>query len=325
MMRKSILILMGLGAATGCLNPPDEEFLLVGGFDGDINGAPLVSELPDYEAREDQFTRNVEYLRGFAEGSPIWFWSVDGANSTLIAQAFFIVDASGDRVQRPVIDVLPGDPGYTPWWRMIMYTVTDLWNGEVFTSRAAVDAGQRAGLLDGPNVTDRIVNAPVAVPGVRANDGVQTAVRTSTLWYRDAAAHWIPFNQNTRVDPGERNMPMLPVYVLRRIQQTIPLDEFGSGVDLTGDGRLNDSNNIFAAAPGSPAYTPLWFRSSVRTAPDYVSIDTNPPDRNVGLTAETDFYDRASGQIISEQVLFVEPDREALGNCPIQSERGSFP
>ena len=324
MMRISMVILTGLGAA-GCLNPPDEEFLLLTGFEGDINDAPLVSELPDYDTRQDEFTQNVEYLRGFAAGSPVWFWSVDGANSTLIAPAFFIVDSEGSRLQPPIIDVLPGDPGYTPWWRMIMYTVTDLWDGEVFTSRAAVDAGERTGLLEGPNTTNRIVNAPVAVPNVRAFDGERLAVRTSTIWYRDFAAHWIPFNQGTRVDPSERQMPMLPVYVLRRIQETVPLDEFGSGVDLTGDGRLNDSNNIFAAALGTPEYTPLWFKSDVRTVQDYVSIDTNPPDRDVGLSAESDFYDRASGQIISEQVLFVERDMEQLRNCPIQSERGSFP
>ena len=319
------IVTAGSLASSGCLEPPDEELVPLDVLLGDPENAPLVSTLDDYEQRVDQFTRNVEYLRGFADGRSIWYWTVDGANSTLIANAFLIVDANQNRQQTPIIDVIPGDPGYTPWWRMVEYEVTSQWNGEVFTSRAAVDAGARAGLLDGPRATERILNAPVAVANVRASDGERVAVRTSTVWYRGTRAHWIAFNQNQQLEVGVREMPMLPVYVFQRIQQPLPLYEHATGVDITNDGRLNDSNNIFAADIDSMYYTPLWYRANVRTTQDYVSVDTAPPSRDVGLSAESEFFDRATGEILSPSVLDVEMVPGTMVNCPIQSARGQFP
>ncbi len=308
----------------GCLEPSPEEVLPFDVFVGDDVDAPAFSELPDFESRVDQFTQRIDYLRGFAEGRPIWYWNVDGANSRVIAPALFIVDESGERRQAPIIDSLPGDLGYSPWWRVIEYQVTSAWNGEVFTSRASVDAGARAGLLEGPVETSEVLNAPVSLPEVTADDGMQISVRTSTVWYRGAVGRWVPFNQDFRLPTGVRQMPTLPKYIFQRIDEALPIYEFIAGVDLNGDNELNDSNNVFAVDVTSDDYTPLWFAASVRTTPDYESIDTSPIDRAVGLSAEAEFFDRGTSRVLSSQVVSVELDEDRLVNCPIQTVVGEL-
>ena len=319
LMPLTLSILLG-----GCLEASDEEVLPFDVFAGDDVGAPTVSELPDFDSRVDQFTQRIDYLRGFADGRPIWYWNVDGANSRVIAPALFIVDQTGVRLQAPIIDSLPGDLGYSPWWRVIEYEVTSAWSGEVFTSRAAADAGARAGLLEGPFESSEVLNAPVSVPDVTADDGVRIAVRTSTVWYRGAVGRWVPFNQDYRLTPGIRQMPTLPKYILQRIDETFPIYEFLADVDLNGDNVLNDSNNIFAVDVTSDDYTPLWFAASVRTTPDYPSIDTPLVDRAVGLSAEAQFFDPDTGVILSDQVVSVELDENRLVNCPIQTVVGEL-
>lgn len=311
-----------ISTTNGCLEPPQEEAIPLESLIGDPTQAPSVTTLPDYATRLPEFTQQIDYLRGFAEGRAIWYWNVDGTNSRLIAPTFDIV-GSDDALQFRVIDVIPGDPGYTPWWRIVRYRVTDRWNGEVFTSRAAIDAAAQAGLLEGPEETDEILNAPVSISIVAANDGDQVVNRAKAVWYRGLRTYWVPFSQTIRVPTGVQQMNMLPVYIFRRIQEATPLYEFGSGIDLNGDEVLDDSNNVFAADVDNEDYTPLWFISYVRTVAAYESIDSGPP-RRVGLSSEADFYDRSAGQILSPSVLSVENDRLKLINCPIQTTRGTF-
>ncbi|MEM7678111.1 MAG: hypothetical protein AAF449_19130, partial [Myxococcota bacterium] len=226
------LMLLPLASIVGCLEPPEEDVIPLASLLGDPTQANSVTTLSDYSTRLPEFTQKIDYLRGFADGRPIWYWNVDGANSRLIAPTYDIV-GSDQALQYRVIDVLPGEPGYTPWWRIVRYQVTDRWNGEVFTSRAAIDAAARAGLLEGPEETDQILNAPVSISVVEASDGDQTLNRAGPVWYRGLRAYWVPFRQQIRVPTSTRQMPMMPVYIFQRIQEAIPLYEFVRGVDPT--------------------------------------------------------------------------------------------
>ncbi len=313
---------LALGLVLGCLGPPEEDSVALADLLGDPESAPFVEELPDYPERAVHFTRSAVRLRAFAEGAPVWFWEVDGDNSNLIAPAYAIVDANGERLQQPIVDVLPGDPGYTPWWRIIEYRVTELWNQEVFTSRAAIDAGAREGILEGPFATVNILNAPVCDPNLTIDDGDTVTVRTSQIWFRGARAHWIAFNQSLTLPVTERTMPVKPLYRLQRIDESLPLDEFRTGVDRNGDGILDASNNIFAVNFGSEGYTPLWNVVEIRTTADYRSFDSQPVPTTVDLSAESQFL--VDGELILPALSMTEFP-EQLVNCPIQSMKGQFP
>lgn len=311
----------------GCLEAPDQDVPL-SVFLQDPTNAPSVVTLPDYAAREPLFARSAEYLRGFAQGEPIWYWAIDGVQSTLIAPSYDIIGPNGDKIQPSVIDALPGDAGYSPWWRIIEYRVTTAWTDEVFTSRDAIDAGVRAGLLTGPTVLNRVLNAPVSLREVEVFDGEDTRNRATLVWYRHLRAWWLPVQQDIIVSSYRRTMRADPVYIFQRINQTFPLHEMGSGFDLTDDDDLNDSNNVFAKTLSDPGYTPLWEVREVRTTADYLSIDSALPDGMVGLSAEAQFYDPGDGtnegRVLSSNVVSVSGPTGILLNCPIQSESGQF-
>ena len=64
----------------------------------------------------EQFPSKIPYVRGFANGRAIWYWRVPPPVSDFIVPFFVLVNADGVAIERPIIDVIPGDTGYSPWW-----------------------------------------------------------------------------------------------------------------------------------------------------------------------------------------------------------------
>lgn len=319
MSRRCLLLLAALQAA--CLEPLVSDEIPPGDVfgSGTPETAPLAEALPRVQPNLRLFTQRVAYLRGFASGAPVWYWNVDGANSKYIAPMYVIMGKDGP-IGLPIIDVLPGDVGYTPWWRRTIVRTTDKYQGEKIWSRAAVDAGVRLGILSDPEPTTSIVNCPVALQGTTFDVGNGLVSEASRVWYRNTAAYWIQFKEIIDVPLERREMPLFPVYVLQRINSASPLYEFATGVDLNGDRALNASNNIFAGALGEERYSPLWFASFVRVAADVRSVDTSTAPE---LTRESQLVN-AAGDRASDRIVSVDPDPDALINCPIQRTKGEL-
>ncbi len=256
-------VLLGALCVGACLEPPEDDAVPPELFYGDPDVEPgmvtHVEDDPTYAANVEQFASSVAYLRGFADGESIWYWNVDGPNATFIAPLYQIIGLDGQQIGREIIDVIPGDAGYTPWWRVWQVKVTDRYDGERIWSRAAIDAGIRAGILEEPMPTMNVVNCPVTrretVIPVSSDGDVES---TKWVWYRDRRIDWIVFTDFITVPTDDRNMPIYPVYVFQRINEGAPIYEFVTGVDVTGDNELNDSNNIFASGLDGPRYSPLW-------------------------------------------------------------------
>ncbi len=282
--------------------------------------APIVhvEDLPEFAEAKSQFTTQIDYLAGYADGERIWYWNVNGPNVRFIAPVYYIELPNGE-LSTPIIDVIPGDTGYTPWWRVHRVPTTERYNNERILSREAIDAGIRAGILDEPVPTEEIVNGPVVLRSLTFDLGNDQTGRAEQIWYRNLAVHWVEFSHRINVELTDRNMLFFPVYVLQRINEGAPLYEFATGVDITGDDKLNDSNNIFSGGLTSERYSPLWFSSLVRTVGDYPSIDTS--SAAVGLTAENQFLD-SDRSVISDLVVSVTDDESMLINCPIQEIKG---
>lgn len=321
----SLLAALGLASMAGCLDPlVDDEVSparLFGDPDVDPAAVRHVEDDPAHAAKVAAFATSVAYLRGFADGAPINYWNVDGPQSDLIAPAYVLVDAMGRAIERPVIDVIPGDTGYTPWWRKVEVRVTERYAGERLWSRDAIEAAVRAGLVEEPRPTEDVLNCPVILRDARVPVSDTETVEPVWVWYRGQRVHWVDFGDPEQVPITEKRMPAEPVYLLQRINEGHLLYEFVVGFDLDGDDRLVSSNNIFASGPGGPRYSPLWYVVLVRTTADYLSIDG---DQGVGLTAEAQFYDPERDQVISSNVLSLIPVPNLLVNCPIQRVEGSL-
>jgi hypothetical protein len=321
---KKIISAIFVLSFTACLEPP-EEMIDQSRIFGDPNlmpaDAPHVQDDPDFTANVAAFSTSVAYLRGYAEGDPIWYWNVDGPNATFIAPMFQLVGPDGP-IGRPIIDVIPGDTGYTPWWRTVTVRTTAKYAGEKIWSREAIDAGVRLGILEPPEPQREVKNCPVILRDATVPVDVDQTAEPTWGWYRNRRVHWIDFTDRLDVPTDVHEMPLFPVYVMQRIDQSAPIYEFVTGVDVTGDGDLDDTNNIFGSKPGGPRYSPLWYVVFVRTVADYPSIDTGAP---VGLSAEDQFVDQG-GAIISPLVV---PDGLIempgfLVNCGIQRAKGSL-
>lgn len=324
MTRRSLQLALLLAAATGCLDPAEEAIDLstrFGPADVAPADAPHVEDSALLAKNVERFTTTVVYLNGYSQGEPVKFWRLDGPNPSFLASMFIIVGADGP-IGRPIIDVLPGDTGYTPWWREVEVRTTAKYAGEKIWSRDAIDAGISAGILEMPVEKETVRNNPVILREARIPVDVDQTVEPTWGWYRNQRVSWVEFTDRIPVELGLRAMPSFPVYVLQRIDDADPLYEFVTRNDLNRDGDLDDTNNIFGKKPGQEGYSPLWYTDYVRVRSDYPSFDTGEP---VGLSAEDQFLDPA-GVIISSLVIpnGITEARDLLVNCPIQRVKGGL-
>ena len=312
----------------GCLDPQVGDEIDPSRVFGNPNllpeQLPHVEDDPELAARVDRFPTQVPYVRGFANGRAIWYWRVPPPNADFIVPLYIILDRDGTPIDRPIIDLLPGDTGYSPWWRVVTLTVTEQYAGERIYSRDAVDLGVRLGLLEDPVVTDTVVTCPVVRSDVRIQvDSDGTTVEPTFAIYRNQRVSWVQFESDISVPSTDRRMPLRPFYVFQRIDQPHRLFELEAGFDLNGDGAIDASNNIFQFDITETGYTPLWYPILVRTVPDFVSIDTASTAADLEFTDDEDFVGPVYNVITSDRVVppIVEM-REQLDNCPIQRERG---
>lgn len=292
-----------------------------------INPATLdIEDNPTYASAVAEFVREVAYLQGYAQGQRIWYWDVPGDTPTFIAPMYRLIDANDVLVGPPIIDAIPTDPGYTPWWRMFLVRTTDAYNGERIWSRAAIDAAVELGLVGPPEPTTTVLDCPVVHRDTRVSVGADQVVAPTPVWYRNQRVHWLRFSSSLELPVetnGERvrQMPRFPIYIFQRINEALPLYEAKTGVDLNGDARLNASNNVFSGLPGDDRFSPLWWVSEVRTSPGFQSIDT-PPTIETDLNAESQFFDPTTQRVTSPSVVSVTPRRDELINCPLQMAEG---
>jgi hypothetical protein len=306
-----------LAISTGCLDPLVDDEIAGENVFGDPSiapaDAPHVEDDPAFADRLSSFTQNVAYLQAFAEGERVRYWNVDGANASFIAPMFLVEGSS-----RAIIDVIPGEIGYSPWWRIVTVKTTSSYAGQRIWSRAAIEAGVRLGILEEPVDTDQVVSCPVALRGTEVPLGMSRTATTSWVWYRNMRVDWIRFNDQTTVPVDQREMPIFPVYVFQRINEALPIYEFVTRVDVNGDGILDASNNVFSSKPGGYRYSPLWFFSFVRTSADLRSVDSSTT--TIDVTREEDIV----GDQRSPKVLSVMDHEDQLVNCPIQRTEGEL-
>jgi len=320
-LRRPLLTTVGLLclACLGCLEAPEEEVPLedlLGAPGTRIEDAPLLETAGLPNVDPSQFATSLAYLRGYADGEAVRYWNIDGANARFIAPLYQVQDERGEPVGRPIIDAVPGDSGYSPWWRVHIVRTTDAYAGEVPQSREAIDAAVKAGLLLEPQATSKIVNCPMVWLSQFTQSPGSPTIEATTVWYRGYQAHWLVFPGEFLVEPTRRTMPIFPVYLLQRIDEGAPLYEFATGVDIDGDAVLDNSNNIFASGLGGARYSPLWEAHIVRVSADYPSIDTSSTADLSALRSELDLFN-ADGSGKLPYVLTASSSLGLLVNCPI--------
>ncbi|MCC7380678.1 MAG: hypothetical protein IT384_02555 [Deltaproteobacteria bacterium] len=314
---------LGLLASTGCLEPLASDQIPPEDVFGAVDAEPLEQDLEDdpiLRALADPFPDEIAYLQGYAAGEKVWYWNVPGPTPRFIAPVFIVQKADGTFDDTPIIDVIPGQIGYTPWWRRVIVKTTSKYKDERIWSRAAVDEGVRLGILEAPVATEGVFDCPVVRRETRVELGLGKTATPTPVWFNKKRVYWVAFEREVDVPVTEREIPALPVYILRRINQGAPLYEFATGVDLNGDAKLNASNNVFARPVTADDYTPLWYAAFVLTAPELRSVDSPTTAPGFDLRSEESILAAPSTQVVPP----IQEEEDTLVNCPIQGRAGEL-
>ncbi len=304
---------LGLG---GCLDPlvdddvPLQGLVLPAG--SPVANAHDTPEIDSQIAQYDGVDGEIPLLSGFANGQPIRYWNF-GATPTIAAPIFVVVDSDGQQIaHNTVVETIPGDQGYSPYWAVFTVEITDLYDGEIMPSIAAIREAETMGLVKTPVRQDFAVNCPAVANGVSLDVGTGTPEPPHAwfYWQGQRVQYYnfglMPLDQGVVV-------PETPMYVLRREGEE-PLSEPTRGIDITGDGDTNDTNNLFTTTPADEAFTPLCRTVNVAVPNSYASIDTSGDQNVADYQTATDVFN--PNPVPGNVVAFEET--EQLWNCPQQ-------
>ncbi|HVV82737.1 MAG TPA: hypothetical protein VHE35_06635 [Kofleriaceae bacterium] len=318
--------LAGAAAVTsaGCLGPQvgDEP----GTGDAVLPAGSVLPSVDDDPALADQIARFdgvdalIPRISGFAAGAPIHTWDF-GPAPDFAAPVYFVVRHTADGFE-PVghpslVDSLPGDPGYSPYWIAYLVFVTDAYAGEVIPSVAAIDEAVARGLVERPMVQPFAVDCPIVASDVRLELGAGQPPLAPPSHFNVKGRTAAYYDLGLMALDGVR-VPETTRYLVRR-EGGEPLSEPVRGIDMTGDGDLTDSNDIYDVTPGAPAPTPRCRTVTVAVPADTRSIDTTSDETMADLRDARQLF--APGPVAGTVVAYAVTDE--VRHCVVQHEDGS--
>jgi hypothetical protein len=154
--------------------------------------------------------------------------------------------------QLPVVGYLPGDHGYSDFWRVLRVDVPADYVANTATSVAAIN---EAGFPT--TLTDKIVNCPVVPDGStatrrRGSGAADTALHRG--WYRDQIFYYFTFEEAPLVQV-DAQVPLAPLYATFNVNPPAAGGGFASGFMTEAGG---DQTHTVAAALAGPDYSSLW-------------------------------------------------------------------
>jgi len=346
-MSRLLLALLPLVAAS-CLEPQVGDDVPPRGLV--LPAGTVVESIYDYPEMAEQVADNdgvdnvIPMLSGFAGGQPMRFWDFGEApqNAAPIF-ALYRGDLMGEwsfASDINIIDSIPGDDNYTPFWSIFLFEVTDDYQDEVIPSFAAIEEAIELGLLKPePTQIEAYSNCPVVHRDVRLmvgldengddDDGGEDGfLAPIPVYYQGKMATYYDFARNPihheRALEDGINVPISHQFILARPGEPL-LSEVRRGVDMTGDGDTRDTNNIFPDSLAEDSYTPLRHSWRVTVPATYNSIDSSQDELVADFAGFTDLF-TADDPLVAKDgnVLAYEDDGPALHNMPMQSERGGL-
>lgn len=314
--------------SAGCLDPlvgddpaPTTDVVLPAG-----TVLPSIDDDPALAAQLDEYDgvgELVPRVRSFAGGAPVWAWDL-GVDAPAFAAPVYMLMAhtAGGDVRVPhntLIDSLPGEPGYSPYWAAFQVFVTDAYRGEIIPSVAAIDDAVARGLVERPVAIDLAVDCPAVASHVRLEVGGgqpplapprRFNVRGFTVPYYDFGP--MVMEDRVRVPDARR-------YVVRR-EGGEPISEPVRGVDVTGDGDTNDTNDIYVHTPGEPVSVPRCRAVNVVVPAATASIDTHRDETMADLRDAAQLFD--PDPVAGTVVAFTVTDE--VRHCVLQRQAGGL-
>jgi hypothetical protein len=282
----------------------------------------------------DSVERLVPRVQAFAEGEPVAYWHFGELPDEGTMPLYRVCRREGTRCvpvdHPPVVEHLPGDDGYRHFGRVHEVDVSARWAGERMPSREAIDDAVRDGLVSAPRATTRYRHCPIVHEDVRVEVGPGETAAPVPVYAQGVEARCVDFGathgDRTLESTSAATVLIRNVYVLTREGEDGPLIEAMRGEDLTGDGDLDDSNNVLAVGLANRDYTPVWSVVMVTVPASFEGIDTYLDQTRSDVMAATTMFtidtDYRIAPIAGQVVDFEESG--VLVDCPIQSAAGAL-
>lgn len=200
--------------------------------------------------------KNYELVQGWYQGRETFYYEF-GAKSTatedgqqvIPAPIYVLVtgfDAEGNAQavegQHNIVDVIPGDEGYSDLWQVNFVTVPEDYQANTITSVEEIFNG-------GYDITesDILVNCPIVPKDSTLAEGGASLVQG---WYQGQEVYYFDFGQN-------------PI-------TTAPIYAFITGFDDNGDPVfVEGQSNVVDVIPGDEGYSAFWYVNLVQVPEDY--------------------------------------------------------
>jgi plastocyanin len=145
--------------------------------------------------------------------------------------------------QHNIIDVVPGDAGYSDLWNINMVTAPSDYVAETLKSAADV---MSSGYPVQP--TDILVNCPIVPPG----STTETGTTLTQGWYEGQKVYYFDYGPNP--------------------DTTAPIYALITGMDAQGNPQfVEGQHNIIDVVPGDEGYSAFWLVNLVTVPSDYVA------------------------------------------------------
>jgi len=225
-------------------------------------------------------------------GEVVMYYNFDVQSTT--PAPIYVLYRTGDMKpvegQLNIVDVVPGDPGYSDFWQVNKVTVPASYVANTVGSLQAIkDAGY-------PIVqTKTLVNCPIVPDGSKATHrlkGSDTGLHMG--WYRNKVISYFTFSESPLMVTDDGKVPVSPIYVAFNKNAGDPNGGPASGFRMVMGSM--QTHNVVSTLPGDMDYSPLWLVSQ---------YDTMDFDKVMDLTTAM------HSMVLAKNVASV--------NCPIYS------
>jgi hypothetical protein len=151
--------------------------------------------------------------------------------------------------QLNIVDVIPGDPGYSDFWQVYKVTVPASYLANTVSSKGDITAAGFA-----TQATPTLVNCPIVPEGSRAAlrvGGGSPALMTG--WHKGKTVRY--FSYEERALTGA-TVPLSPIYVAFNVNPDQTGGGPGSG--FKAEAGSTQTHNVVATLPSDARYSPLW-------------------------------------------------------------------
>ena|SRR5215831_9892119 len=172
------------------------------------------------------------------------------------AQIYAFYKNGGNTVvpgQNNVINVIPGDMGYSDFWQINKVIVPDNYVANTVTSYQEIVA--RGYTI---TQTTNIVNCPVVPRGSTATKRLPAGSDTHLTqgWYKDMVVNYFNFSEKAISVTANGQVPMIPIFVSFNINPNQPNGGPSSGFKM--EMGSPQTHNVVTALPSDAGYSPLW-------------------------------------------------------------------